>query len=55
VIYTGASTTYQVRLEGGQLLQAVDQDRPGAPRWREGDPVAIELAPESLFVVPVAD
>ncbi|MCC7023500.1 MAG: ABC transporter ATP-binding protein [Thermomicrobiales bacterium] len=55
VIYTGASTTYQVRLEGGQLLQAVDQDRPGARRWREGDPVAIELAPESLFVVPVAD
>jgi iron(III) transport system ATP-binding protein len=55
VVYTGASTAYQIRLAGGQFLQALDQDRPDAHRWREGDSVAIELTPESLFVVPAAE
>jgi spermidine/putrescine ABC transporter ATP-binding subunit len=54
-VYTGANTTYQVRTEGGQTLHALDQDRPEAHHWREGDPVAIELAPASLFVVPAAE
>ena len=53
-VYTGASTTYHVRLDGGQLLQVLDQDRPGIRRWSEGEAVTVTLVPESLYVVPAA-
>jgi spermidine/putrescine ABC transporter ATP-binding subunit len=54
-IYTGASTTYEVRLEGGQMLQVLDQDRPDARRWSEGDEVGVVVSPEVVNVVsPVA-
>ena len=53
-VYTGASTTYQVLLDGGQTLQVVDQDRPGSRRWSEGEAVAAVLVPETLYVVPAA-
>ena len=54
-VYTGASTTYQVLLDGGQTLQVVDQDRPGSRRWSEGDAVTVVLAPDTLYVVPAAE
>jgi ABC-type Fe3+/spermidine/putrescine transport system ATPase subunit len=54
-VYTGASTTYQVLLDGGQTLQVVDQDRPGSRRWSEGDAVTVVLAPDSLYVVPAVE
>jgi spermidine/putrescine ABC transporter ATP-binding subunit len=54
-VYTGASTTYHVRLDGGHSLQVVDQDRPESQHWSEGDAVTVVLSPESLFVVPVAE
>jgi len=54
-VYTGASTTYQVLLDGGQILQVLDQDRPDGHRWQEGDLVVIVLVPETVYVVPVAN
>jgi spermidine/putrescine ABC transporter ATP-binding subunit len=54
-VYTGASTTYQVLLDGGQTLQVVDQDRPGSRRWSEGDAVTVVLAPDTLYVVPAVE
>ena len=54
-VYTGASTTYQVLLDGGQILQVVDQDRPDSRRWAEGDVVTIVLAPYTLYVVPAVE
>jgi spermidine/putrescine ABC transporter ATP-binding subunit len=54
-VYTGASTTYHVLLDAGQILQVVDQDRPGTRRWSEGDSVTVVLAPETLYVVPAAE
>jgi ABC-type Fe3+/spermidine/putrescine transport system ATPase subunit len=54
-VYTGASTTYQVRLDGGQTLQVVEQDRPGSRHWSEGDAVTVVLAPETLYVVPLVE
>jgi putative spermidine/putrescine transport system ATP-binding protein len=51
-VYTGASTTYQVSLDGGENLQALDQDRPDAQRWGDGDRVSVVLALKTLYVVP---
>ena len=54
VVYTGASTTYSVQLQGGQGLQVVDQDRPHVRRWNEGETVAVGLIPESLNILPAS-
>jgi spermidine/putrescine ABC transporter ATP-binding subunit len=54
-VYTGASTTYLVQLDGGQTLQAVEQDRPGAHHWRAGDRVGVILDPETVFLVPAGE
>lgn len=54
VVYTGASTTYTVQLQGGQDLQVVDQDRPHVRRWDVGEVVEVGLIPESLNVLPTS-
>ncbi len=54
-VYTGASTTYHILLDGGQSIQAVEQDRPEVRRWDEGDLVTVVLTPRALYIVPATE
>jgi spermidine/putrescine ABC transporter ATP-binding subunit len=51
-VYLGTSAEYEIAVEGGLRLRAVEQIASGIPSHVEGDPVVVSWSPEDTILLP---